>query len=191
MRDRSREAQCTGFVYIEPKQRTQPLREVLMSVSLEHNYIGLAEVTSTESSDKFSERSNGLKLNLSATELRLGLPGYESLERDTSVEDKNEYPLGMLESLASGAKRGFSDAVDGGSGKWVLSGNGGSEMGLGKDGSLFSPRGVSSGNARAGAGPERNNQPTGLGASVVKDSAPQSPKRLHEKQAQLSAPAAK
>ncbi|KAI4350833.1 hypothetical protein L6164_005243 [Bauhinia variegata] len=162
-----------------------------MSVPLEHDYIGLAEVPSMESSDKFSERSNGLKLNLRATELRLGLPGSESPERDTGVEDKNGYHSGALKSLVSGAKRGFSDAIDGGSGKWVLSGNGGSEVGMGKDGNLFSPRGVSSGKALAGAGPECNKQPTGVGATAVKDSVPQSPKPLHEKKPQLSAPAAK
>ena len=155
---------------------------------LEHNYIGLAEIPSTEGSDKFSERSNGL--NLKATELRLGLPGSESPERDAGLEEKNVYPLGMLKSLVSaGAKRGFSDAIDGGSGKWVISGNGGSEVSLAKDGGLFSPRGVTSG--KAPPGHEGNNQKTGLAASVVKDSIPQSPKPMNEKKPQISAPAAK
>ena len=159
-----------------------------MSVALEHDYIGLAEVPSTEGSDKFSHRINGL--NMKATELRLGLPGSESPERDSGVEEKNVYPLGVLKSVVSaGAKRVFSDAINGGSGKWVLSGNGGSEMGFGKDGGLFSPKGVSTGRALTGA--EGNNQRTGLVATIMKDNIPQSPKPSNEKKPELSSPAAK
>ncbi|KAJ1437974.1 AUX/IAA domain [Sesbania bispinosa] len=159
-----------------------------MSVPLEHGYGGLPEVPSMEGSNKFTQRTS-IGLNLKATELRLGLPGSESPERD-GVEDKNGFsaPLGMLKSLVSGAKRGFSDAIDGGSGKWVLSGNGGSEVGLGKDGSLFSPRGSSAANSVALAAPDCTNQQTPLAA---KESVPQSPKPLHEKKPQISAPAAK
>lgn len=81
-----------------------------------------------DSSEKFSQMNNN-GLNLKATELRLGLPGSESPEREASDEkDKNSYPLCMFKSLISGAKRGFSDAIVGGSGKWILSGNSGSEM---------------------------------------------------------------
>jgi len=65
-----------------------------------------------ESSEKFSQRSNN-GLNLKATELRLGLPGSESPERDNDLlEGKNAYSLCMLKGLVSGAKRGFSDAID-------------------------------------------------------------------------------
>ncbi|XP_061343857.1 auxin-responsive protein IAA27-like isoform X2 [Gastrolobium bilobum] len=147
----------------------------------------MTEVPSMESSDKSTERNIGL--NLKATELRLGLPGSESPERD-GVEDKNGFP-GMLKSLVSGAKRGFSDAIDGGSGKWVLSGNGGSEVGLCKDGGLFSPRGVTAPKSLSLAAPDCTNQQTALGVSVVKESVPHSPKPLHEKKPQISAPAAK
>lgn len=57
-----------------------------------------------ESSEKFSQRSNN-GLNLKATELRLGLPGSESPERDNDLlEEKNAYSLCMLKSLFSGAK---------------------------------------------------------------------------------------
>lgn len=159
--------------------------KALMSVPLEHDYIGLSSeaVPSMEGSERSS--SGGLNLNLKATELRLGLPGSESPERDNGV--------GVLKSLlvVSGAKRGFSDAIDGGSGKWVLSGNGGSEAELGKGGNLFSPRGVNGGGK--GGGCECNNQNTGLGSPVQKDGVvpPQSPKPLQEKKPQLSAPAAK
>jgi auxin-responsive protein IAA len=87
-----------------------------------------------ESSEKFSQRNSNNGLNLKATKLRLGLPGSESPERDDDVfEDKNVYPLCMLKSLVSGAKRGFSDSIDVGSSKWILSGNGGSEIGMSKD----------------------------------------------------------
>lgn len=154
-----------------------------MSVPLEQGYVGLSEVPNMESSEKFSQRTTSSGLNLKATELRLGLPGSESPERD--VEDKNVYPLGMLKSLVSGAKRGFSDAIDGGSGNWLLSGNGGSEVGLGKDTNLFSPRGVTA--AKALVGPECTNQQV----SVVKDKIPHSPKPLNEKKPQISATAAK
>lgn len=151
-----------------------------MSVPLEQGYVGLLEVSAMESSDKFST-SGGL--NLKATELRLGLPGSESPERDGSVEEKNGHPLGMVKNLVSGAKRGFSDTIDGGSGKWLLSGNGGSEVGLGKDCGLFSTRGIGASAAKA----ESANQQI----SVVKDKVPLPPKPLNEKKPQISAPAAK
>lgn len=154
----------------------------LMSVPLEQGYVGLSEVPAMEGSDKFSQRTSG-GLNLKATELRLGLPGSESPERDGGVEERNVHPLGMVKNLVSGAKRGFSDTIDGGSGKWLLSGNGGSEVGLGKDCGLFSPRGVGASAGKA----ESTNQQT----SVVKDKVPLPPKPLNEKKPQISAPAAK
>ncbi|KAK2645630.1 hypothetical protein Ddye_020825 [Dipteronia dyeriana] len=65
-------------------------------------------------------------LNLKATELRLGLPGSESPERQSSDENSNKNKKGntvvlSLKGLAGpGAKRGYSDAIDS---KWVFSGN--------------------------------------------------------------------
>lgn len=164
-----------------------------MSKQLEHDYIGLSEVSSMESSEKLTSGSEGSTgLNLKATELRLGLPGSESPERNDSVGglDKNGYPLGMLKNLVFGAKRGFADAIDGGSGKWVFSGSGGSETDLGKGGGLFSPRG-GNGAGKLLGGSESNNQHSGLGTSVKNDVVPQSPKHVHEKKPQVSAPAAK
>ncbi|KAL6224052.1 hypothetical protein ACLB2K_002908 [Fragaria x ananassa] len=147
-----------------------------MSMSLEHDYIGLSE--SMEASDK----GGAAAWNLKATELRLGLPGSESPARD-SVEDKTRF---SLKPCVSGAKRVFSDAIDGASGKWVFSGSGGSEAELGKGGSLVSPRGVNGGKGLAGS--ECKSQPI----SAVKDGVlPQSPNPLHEKKPQVSAPAAK
>ncbi|KAM6569326.1 hypothetical protein CsatB_017311 [Cannabis sativa] len=149
-----------------------------MSMPLKHDYIGLSEsVPSMESSGKSSEKKSGSGLNLKATELRLGLPGSESPEREEGLAG-----LGLV----TGAKRGFSDAIDRVSGKWVFSGKGGSAADLVKGGNLFSPRGVNNG------GSESNNHTTGLTvSSTVKDGVPQSPKPLQQKKPQPSAPTAK
>ncbi|XAR67696.1 hypothetical protein NMG60_11002569 [Bertholletia excelsa] len=122
-----------------------------MPSPFELDYIGLSEPSSMErSSDKLPSSSSSTIssddeknnfLNFKETELRLGLPGSESPERKTrlglslfvkELEDKaSECPVSPLKNFVSGAKRGFSDAIDG-SGKWVLSINGGSEVDLGK-----------------------------------------------------------
>ncbi|XP_010526458.1 PREDICTED: auxin-responsive protein IAA27 [Tarenaya hassleriana] len=81
----------------------------------EHDYIGFSEPPSMEASDKTKTRDGRSCLNLKATELRLGLPGSESPER--------AHPgfLSLKSSCSmSGAKRVFSDAING-SGKWVFS----------------------------------------------------------------------
>ena len=85
------------------------------------------------------------------------------------------YPLGVLKNLVSGAKRGFSDAIDGGSGKWIFSGSGGSETDLAKGGGLFSPRGGNGGGKHLG-GSESNDQHSSLGTPVKNDVVSQSPK---------------
>ncbi|GLT48549.1 hypothetical protein SLA2020_221670 [Shorea laevis] len=122
-----------------------------MSKPVEHDYIGLSELTSVE---KCSDRNNSKKdgLHLKATELRLGLPGSESPER----EDHDPGVL-SLKGFVSGAKRGFSDALDRG-GKWVFSGGG-----AGGSEGLFSPR--SSGNG----GKVLSGSDAGLGSPAVKD----------------------
>lgn len=78
--------------------------------------------------------------NLKETELRLGLPGSGSPER----QDQGEalLTLGLEKGFVSGAKRGFSDAIDG-SGKWVFTGGRGSQVELAKGGLLFSSVGES------------------------------------------------
>ncbi|KAK4395228.1 Auxin-responsive protein IAA27 [Sesamum angolense] len=134
-----------------------------MSIPQEHDYIGLSEPLPVEkSSDKIipTSSASGIEknsvLNLRETELRLGLPGSESLERkagngvslfgkDLKDGSGNGFCQGSLKSFVSGAKRGFSDAING-SGKWGLSISGGSEVDLGKNDVLFSPRGVCKGN---------------------------------------------
>ncbi|XP_010254042.1 PREDICTED: auxin-responsive protein IAA27-like [Nelumbo nucifera] len=174
-----------------------------MSRPLEHDYIGLSEVSSMESSEKISSASSTVSteeeksnaLNLKETELRLGLPGSESPERKSgagvgvsllgrTVEDKNGYSLGVLKNFVSGAKRGFSDAIDV-SGKWVFSGNGGSEVDMGKGAVLFSPRGVN-GVKSLGVLENANQQP-GSAAPALKDVVPPSPKPVQDKKPQMPA----
>ncbi|CAH2077620.1 unnamed protein product [Thlaspi arvense] len=96
------------------------------SVAAEHDYIGLSEFPTMEAttvSDKTKTRDNSNKNNndadglnfYKATELRLGLPGSESPERvdPRFLSLKSSCPV-------SGAKRVFSDAING-SNKWVFS----------------------------------------------------------------------
>lgn len=113
----------------------------------------------------------GKGLTLKATELRLGLPGSESPEREN----------GSLLKPGAKTKRGFCNPLDVGSGKWVFSG-GGSEVDSGKN-VLFSPR--------TPVGSECNGLKTGLGVSALKDGVPKSPKPVHERKPQISAPSAK
>lgn len=106
----------------------------------ERNYLGLSDCSSFDSTavSGISEvkRNN---LNLKATELRLGLPGSQSPERDADVdlvnsESLDEKPLFPLlpskdgicsnsqKVFVSGNKRGFSDAID--EGKWMFGSSG-------------------------------------------------------------------
>lgn len=109
-----------------------------MTTPLEHDYIGLSETPTTEiSSENMSETKKNHVLNLKETELRLGLPGSVSPERKAGnvvplfgkvLEDTK---LGSFKNFASGAKRGFSDAIHG-SGKWAFSTKAASEVDLAK-----------------------------------------------------------
>nr|AVQ94640.1 Aux/IAAy [Carya cathayensis] len=188
-----------------------------MSIPLEHNYMGLSEASSMErSSEKRSSSSSSTlstevekssTLNLKETELTLGLPGSEVPERKPGLgvslfgkdlEDKNKgYSLSTLKNPVSGAKRGFSDAIDGSSGKWVLSMSNESEVDLGK-GSVLS---MSSGKPLAGLEGKNNTQqscPLATPAMKEASSVPQSSKPVQDKKPQIpvanehgSAPAAK
>uniref|UniRef100_A0A803L1Z3 Auxin-responsive protein n=1 Tax=Chenopodium quinoa TaxID=63459 RepID=A0A803L1Z3_CHEQI len=93
----------------------------------EHNYFGLSDCSSVDSSNVSSlSDDNKDSLNFKATELRLGLPGSQSPERDSSIclssvsklDEKPLFPLTPLKdgissssqkSAVSGSKRGFSD----------------------------------------------------------------------------------
>nr|QTZ96568.1 IAA1 [Galium aparine] len=101
------------------------------SVFKERNYMGLSDCSSVDSSN-ISNLSDGSSMNLKATELRLGLPGSESPERDISpsehylvspakIDEKPLFPLHPLKdgnclssvrAITSGSKRGFSDAME-------------------------------------------------------------------------------
>ncbi|TMW90646.1 hypothetical protein EJD97_015445 [Solanum chilense] len=126
-----------------------------MSISIEGN------------SDKSCVSSMDSKdLNFKATELRLGLPGSES------PPDKNDYPLGVLKILPSGAKRGFSDTINGDSGRWGF----GSKVDFVKNSSfIVSPKGVKVGNKILGSVCNES--------SSVKEATPKSPRPVEEKKA--------
>lgn len=97
----------------------------------ERNYLGLSDCSSVDSSAVPSlSEENKKNLNLKATELRLGLPGSQSPERETDVsllstgklDEKPLFPLlplkdGICSSsqkhVVSGNKRGFADTMDG------------------------------------------------------------------------------
>ncbi|GMH06488.1 hypothetical protein Nepgr_008328 [Nepenthes gracilis] len=96
----------------------------------EHNYFGLSDCSSVDSSaaTNFSGNSKD-QLNLKATELRLGLPGSQSPEGDPEfcllssrkIDEKPFFPLIPLKNgihtssqmtAFSGNKRGFSDTTE-------------------------------------------------------------------------------
>lgn len=88
----------------------------------ERNYMGLSDSSSVDSSaQSFSDESK-TRLNLKATELRLGLPGSQSPEREdsdhhcfessTQFGEKPLFPLHPSKSVVLGNKRGFSDAMN-------------------------------------------------------------------------------
>ncbi|XP_050238593.1 auxin-responsive protein IAA8-like [Mercurialis annua] len=97
----------------------------------ERNYMGLSDCSSVDSSvaPGASEGSN-TRLNIKATELRLGLPGSQSPERTSELnllslaqfDEKPFFPLhpsndghcaASQKNVVSGNKRGFSDAMVG------------------------------------------------------------------------------
>ncbi|XP_027344253.1 auxin-responsive protein IAA27-like isoform X2 [Abrus precatorius] len=182
-----------------------------MSTPLEHDYIGLGETPSMDgSSSSAVTASETSSLNFKETELRLGLPGTESPERKTGcglslfgkdLQKKHNVcsVASPLKNLVAGAKRGFSDAIDGSSGKWGFSVSDGSDVDLGKGPALFSPRG---GNvAKPLVGLDTKTQPNNTTATTtIKEVGvvPQSAKPVQEKNNQVagtnghaSAPASK
>ncbi|KAK6914866.1 AUX/IAA domain [Dillenia turbinata] len=182
-----------------------------MSIPLEHDYIGLSEVSSLKNSDtnistsstvsSEDENKNGRNNNsVLKTDLRLGLPGSESPERKIGsgvsllgkeLEDKNgTNPFGSVKNFVSGAKRGFYDAIDG-SGKWVFSGSEVADSGKGNV--LFSPRSGKSSSANVLEIP--NGQKSSGSSSNQGQDVSLAPKSVQEKKPQVnehsSAPAAK
>lgn len=117
----------------------------------ERNYLGLSDCSSVEGSAVSNLSEEGkINLNLKATELRLGLPGSQSPEREPdlclrgsgNLDEKPLFPLlpskdGICSSsqknVVSGNKREYSATMDGFSeiksfvfteGKWMLHGTG-------------------------------------------------------------------
>ncbi|KAG6575526.1 auxin-responsive protein IAA27-like [Cucurbita moschata] len=176
-----------------------------MSNRLEHNYIGLTEDSSMEripeknSSSSSSASSSSppgtneekkcATVSFKDTELRLGLPGFQSPERKSGTgislfsndfEDKQSNGFcssRILKNLVSGSKRGFSDAIDGSSLKWGFSGSNGLSEGT----MLFSPK--------SGMPPSNVNAPQACGSlKAVKEVVPVKPssKPAQEKKPQVS-----
>ncbi|KAL3526948.1 hypothetical protein ACH5RR_011604 [Cinchona calisaya] len=97
----------------------------------EWNYLGFSDSSSGDSSRITTvSKEKKSSLNLKATELRLGLPGSQSPERDSELnllssekfDEKPLFPLLPLKdgicsssqkTVVSGNKRGFSDTIDG------------------------------------------------------------------------------
>ncbi|KAK9285084.1 hypothetical protein L1049_024269 [Liquidambar formosana] len=97
----------------------------------ERNYLGLSDCSSVDSSAVSSlSVENKSNLNLKATELRLGLPGSQSPEREPELcllssgklDEKPLFPFlpskdgictSSQKTVVSGNKRGFSDTMDG------------------------------------------------------------------------------
>ncbi|WCJ40813.1 Auxin-responsive protein IAA27 [Euphorbia peplus] len=133
-----------------------------MSMPKEHDYIGLGGLSepsppppmdskpsensssSCSSSTVPAEDNKKPCLNLKETELRLGLPGSESPERKVTP----------LKNLVSGAKRGFSDAINGSDAKWVFCVDDGSDVGLSKGAVLFAENGNNNNNVQKSSVPE-------------------------------------
>nr|GEX47813.1 auxin-responsive protein IAA9-like [Tanacetum cinerariifolium] len=94
----------------------------------ERNYLGLSDCSSVDST-----AVSGINLNLKATELRLGLPGSQSPERDPdsdNLDEKQLFPLlpskdgicsGSQKNVVSGFKRGFADTIEG---NWMFGSSG-------------------------------------------------------------------
>ncbi|PON46904.1 AUX/IAA protein [Parasponia andersonii] len=174
---------------------------------LEHDYIGRTESSSMErSSEKLSSSSSSTlseekssACNLKETELRLGLPGSRSPERKPGfgvslfgkdLEEKlNGYSQNGSKNVESGVKRGFSDAIDGSSGKWVFSVCDGSEADLGKGAAFPTSGGGNGGKPRSAFEAQQSCGST----PVMKEVGPNSVQEKKKPQASdhTSAPAAK
>lgn len=155
----------------------------------ERNYLGLSDCSSVDSSavTGLSEKNRG-NLNLKATELRLGLPGSQSPEREP-LDEKQLFPLLPLKdgicsqkNVVSGNKRGFSDTMDG---NWMFHTVGSDE----------SPQSVGQGTSAM-----LSSKPSGSVAAAVKEAPPKSlPERpnavkangISQTRAPSNAPAAK
>ncbi|KAH0908970.1 hypothetical protein HID58_032291 [Brassica napus] len=80
-----------------------------------HNYFGLSDSSSVESSTLSCGEDDKGTISLKATELTLGLPGSQSHARETKLDEKPFFPLlPSKDEICSSShknKRGFSDTV--------------------------------------------------------------------------------
>ncbi|EEF46423.1 auxin-responsive protein IAA27 [Ricinus communis] len=189
---------------------TSPMERISDKLSSSPSF---SSSSSSSSSTTNEENSNKNKtcLNLKETELRLGLPGSQSPERkplslhtgvslfgkdidttnnNNSATNGNGYSFSLsspLKSLVSGAKRGFSDAIDGSTTNWVFPVNNGSDIDLSKGAVLFSSRG-DNGN-KNNNNTQKSSIPAGLAKKdvvVAGNIIAQSPKPVSEKNSQVS-----
>lgn len=141
------EGECQGNVSIVAPSASMDCISHNGSGLKERNYLGLSDCSSVDSSAvSCLSEDNKSNLNLKATELRLGLPGSQSPERDPELsqlssgkfEERTLFPLlpskdgisaSSVKTVVSGHKRGFSDTVSGFSemknsvyteGKWMF-----------------------------------------------------------------------
>ncbi|KAJ7011847.1 auxin-responsive protein IAA27-like [Populus alba x Populus x berolinensis] len=186
------------YIGLSETPSMENISEKLSSSSTSSSTLSTEEKNNSSSNN--NNKNNNTSLNMKETELRLGLPGSQSPERkptvpaagvslvgkDIDTNNTNAYSLIPVKNLVSGAKRVFSDAIDGSTGKWVFSGGNGSEVDLNKGAVLFSPRG------------DNGNPHKPRVAGPAKKDVAQSPKPVQEKNSQVaaanensSAPAAK
>lgn len=123
------EESCSNVTLLASSNSMESVSQSNLSFE-ERNYMGLSD-SSSEDSCMTATKSDGNKplLNLKATELRLGLPGSESPERDPDIslrssshlDEKRLFPLhpssdghysSPHKAVVSGNKRGFSDAMN-------------------------------------------------------------------------------
>ncbi|TYH28453.1 hypothetical protein ES288_A02G144300v1 [Gossypium darwinii] len=113
-----------------------------MSTPLEHDYIGLSETSSVErSSEKIPSSSSPSSSSTHPNEDKTTRTSLNLKETEEN-ERSNGFAVSPLKNLMSGAKRGFSDAIDGPNGKWVFPMHGKSDVELAKGAVLASPRAV-------------------------------------------------
>nr|APR64246.1 hypothetical protein [Populus tomentosa] len=125
------------YIGLSETPSMENISEKLSSSSTSSSTLSTEEKNNSSSSNSNNNnKNNNTSLNMKETELRLGLPGSQSPERkptvpaagvslvgkDIDTNNTNAYSLIPVKNLVSGAKRVFSDAIDGSTGKWVFSG---------------------------------------------------------------------
>lgn len=144
----------------------------------EHNYLGLSDCSSVDSSVASNvPNENKNNLTLKATELRLGLPGSQSPEREsdfaprssveldekqlfTLVPSKDGISSSLQKTVVSGNKRGFADTV---------SGLSNSKTTVCNEGNWIFKAGISDSGQPKLAGSIQSHRPSGIQSAVKTD----------------------